>query len=103
MIEQAQGEILERLPGDPPEESAPERWPAAGKPAKPKDVRVGHGPAPSRGPMADDAEEAHQREEGLAGDLARAERPVKVELREGLGRGGQAEGDLAVGHADADE
>ena len=47
--------------------------------------------------MPHDSEQPGQREEGLPGHLARAKGPVEVELREPLGRRGQAEGDLAPG------
>jgi hypothetical protein len=53
--------------------------------------------------VSHDTEEPPQREESLARHLARAERPVELELREGVGRRGEAERDLAPGGLHSDE
>jgi hypothetical protein len=53
--------------------------------------------------MADEAEEPHEREEGVTVDVARAEGAVEVGPGKGPGRDREAEVDLAVLRADAHE
>src|SRR5262249_62209780 len=53
--------------------------------------------------MADEPQEAHEREEGLARDFARAKCAVKLERGERLRRGGQAEPRVGTVDPDSDE
>src|SRR3989442_13878159 len=53
--------------------------------------------------VSNEPEQAHEREEGLAGDLARAKCPVDVERGEPLRRRGQAEARVRAVDLDPDE
>src|SRR5262249_46308140 len=94
VVEQAQGELLERRSRGPAQQVLPQARPVAREAAERPEMRMPRDAepiacAPARW-MADEPQEAHEREEGLARDFARAKCAVKLERGERLRRGGQA-------------
>src|SRR5262252_9807171 len=107
MFEQAQAEILERLPRGAAKQATPLRGGACGQTPKADDVGVSRharslAPSP-HARVSDEAQEPHQREESLLRDRARSERAVELEARKRPRARGQTEVRLAAVHANPDE
>ena len=107
VVQQPQGQLLQRRRGDAAQQGRPQLRPVAREPPEHTDVRMArHAQPMARAPgrlMPDEPEQAHEREEGLAGDLARAKRTVQLERGERLRRGGQAEARISAVDMNPDE
>ena len=107
VLDQPQGQRLESLAGSAPQQAAPPVGGVDRQPPEPDHVGVGRlaeplAPVAGHG-MAGEAQEPHEREEGLARHVPGTEGAVEVEGGKGAGRRRQAEVGLAAVDVDPDE
>ena len=107
VVEQTQREPLDGGPRPAAQQGVPQRRPLRGQ--TPERVEAGvagqsrAGAARDRRRVPDEAQEPHQREEPVGGDVAGAKGPVQLERRERLRRRGETEMGRGAVRVDPDE